>query len=77
MIDKWKPIYDWDGMIKIFETEKIFEFFDNNPSSSLTVLVPASGSWSETFWNKEQYIERQEAWNGGSETWSKYYLAHH
>lgn len=50
-------------MIEIYDRVAVSNYFDEYPSQSLTVYVPASGSWCETFDNKEQYLKRMDAWD--------------
>jgi hypothetical protein len=48
-------------MININNEKEILEYFDKHPGEPLTVFVPASGSWCETFNDKDHYIRRQKA----------------
>jgi len=48
-------------MIEIYEQDKIMEYFEQSPSASLTVYCPGSGSWCETFDNKDHYLRRTKA----------------
>lgn len=49
--------------ISIYERERVMEHFELHPNCLITLYVPASGSWYETFHNKEQYLKRMEAWD--------------
>lgn len=59
-------------MIEVYDYDKIITHFVNSPTSPLTVSCPGSGSWTETFYSKEHYQERMDAWNGGIDTWIEY-----
>lgn len=72
MTYNWYPMINGSNMIEIHNKEAVFEHFDENPNASITLYCPGSGSWTETFYSKEDYIKRQEAWNGGTEMWIKY-----
>jgi hypothetical protein len=50
-------------MIEIYDRVAVSNHFDEHPNESITVYVPASGSWCETFHSKEQYLKRMEAWD--------------
>jgi hypothetical protein len=54
MKDAWQEI-------TINDREKIIGHFDEHPTEPIRVYVPASGSWCETFYSKEQYLARQQA----------------
>ena len=71
MTHNWPPIFD-SNMIEIHNKEAVFEHFDKNPNTSITLYCPGSGSWTETFYNREDYINRENAWNSGREIWMKY-----
>jgi len=50
-------------MIEIYDKPSVCNHFDEHPTEPITLYVPASGSWCETFSNKDQYLERMEAWD--------------
>jgi len=70
--DQVKMLSEYDKYLQINETEKIIDWFDNHPNEYLTVYCPGSGSWFEQFHDKEQYLERMDAWNGGVASWILY-----
>ena len=53
----------WEGEITVYDRELVLKHFDANPNESITLYVPASGSWYETFHTKEQYVKRMDAWD--------------
>lgn len=55
-------------MFEIYEHDRIMEFFDEFPTLPLTVHCPGSGSWCETFANKDHYLRRKNAY----EKWTSY-----
>ena len=55
-------------MLKIYEHDQIMGYFDQFPTDSLTVLCPGSGSWCETFDNRDHYIRRKNAYD----EWTSY-----
>ena len=50
-------------LITIYHRQHILEHFNKSPNIPITVEVPASGSWYETFDNKEQYLKRMDIWD--------------
>ena len=60
-------------LLEIYERDAIVKHFDEHPNESLTVYVPASGSWCETFDNKEQYLKRMEAWDNYHNAYPSWY----
>jgi hypothetical protein len=56
-------------MINIYDKTLILDHFDKHPNEPITLYVPGSGSWCETFYNKEQYIKRMKAWENHSPEW--------
>jgi len=56
-------------MIEIYDRVSVSNYFDEHPNQPLTVYVPATGSWCETFNNKEQYLKRMDAWDKGYPNW--------
>ena len=56
MLDPYPPI-------TIYMREAVNDHFDKHPNDPITLYVPASGSWCETFYSKEQYLKRMEAWD--------------
>ena len=50
-------------MIEIYDRISVCNHFDEHPAEPITLYVPASGSWCETFNNKDQYLKRMEAWD--------------
>jgi hypothetical protein len=49
-------------MIEIYDSASVYKHFEAHPNEPITLYVPASGSWCETFDYKEQYIKRMDAW---------------
>jgi len=48
--------------MSIYDKENVIKHFDEHINIPITLYVPASGSWCETFYTKEQYIKRMDEW---------------
>lgn len=50
-------------MLQIYEHDKIMDYFTQYPTATLTVHCPGSGSWCETFDNRDHYIRRKNSYD--------------
>lgn len=72
---EWKPYIDGCNYINVNDMDAVLNYFETS-TNPITLYCPGSGSWLETFYNKEDYLERQNAWNTGGETLTKYIQKH-